>query len=66
MKRSSNLSKTSQLITGRGGHNTQMWMGVIVNIRDQLVFGLAKDLNTSSILILLFGLQMVKLGQRSI
>lgn len=44
MKRSSNLSKTSQLITGRCGHNTQMWMGVIVNIRDQLVFGFGQGL----------------------
>ena len=44
IKRSSNLFKASQLITGRGGHNTQTWTGVIVNIRDQLVFGFGQGL----------------------
>lgn len=44
MKSSSNWFEASQLITGRGGHNTQMRMGVIVNIRDQLVFGFGQGL----------------------
>lgn len=51
------------MVIGRDGLNTQIWMGAILETNHCLC--LAKDLNTSIILIMLFGLEMVKLGQRS-